>query len=144
MTRFIQAEDVLAIRNEVLREGRLTLDECRFPTDQMEGAFHLGYFENEQLVCIASFHPQQFGAYKGKGYQLRGMATIEDHRAKGVGKRLLRFAIDYLHSQDINYVWCNARTNAIKFYQAKGFQIISDEFEVPGIGPHRVLHLKLG
>ena len=144
MTRFIQAEDVLPIRNEVLREGRLTLNECRFLTDQIEGAFHLGYFENGKLVCVASFHPQQFGAYMGKGYQLRGMATIENHRTKGIGKRVLRFGIEHLRSQNVNYVWCNARINAIKFYQEKGFKAISDEFEVPGIGPHRVLHLKLG
>jgi hypothetical protein len=30
MIKFITADDVLPIRNEVLREGKLTLDECRF------------------------------------------------------------------------------------------------------------------
>ena len=60
MIRFIPVEDVLAIRNEVLREGSLTLDECRFPADDAAGTFHLGYFDNEQLVCIASFHPQNY------------------------------------------------------------------------------------
>jgi GNAT superfamily N-acetyltransferase len=143
MIRFIQADEVLAIRNEVLREGRLTLDGCRFPTDQIEGSFHLGYYDQEELVCVASFHPQQYGEYIGTGYQLRGMATLEKYRGKGIGNQLVNFAIVYLRGQKANYIWCNARKKAIKFYQNIGFEIISDEFEVPGIGPHHVLYLKI-
>jgi GNAT superfamily N-acetyltransferase len=143
MTRFIQADDVLPIRNEVLREGRLTLEECRFPTDIIKGAFHLGYFENEKLVCIASFHPQKHGKYSGTGYQLRGMATLENYRSKGIGNQLVNFAIDYLKGQKINYIWCNARVNALKFYQAIGFEVISDQFTIPFTGPHHVLYLKV-
>ena len=143
MIRFIQADEVLSIRNEVLRESRLTLDECRFPGDQDEGSFHLGYFEGEQLACIASFHPKQYGEYKGKAYQLRGMATLEKYRGKGFGNQLVNFAIVYLRGQKANYIWCNARKKAIKFYQNLGFEIISSEFEVTNIGPHHVLYLKI-
>lgn len=82
MIRFIPVEDLLAIRNEVLREGKLTLDECRWPGDEDEGTFHLGYFEEDNLACIASFHPKQYGEFKGKAYQLRGMATLEKYRCK--------------------------------------------------------------
>lgn len=39
MIKFITVEELLPIRNEVLREGKLTLDECIFPTDKIEGAF---------------------------------------------------------------------------------------------------------
>ena len=143
MIRFIQADDVLAIRNEVLREGRLTLDECRFPNDDAEGTFHLGYFDNNQLVCIASFHPQNYKAFTGKAYQLRGMATLGIHRGKGFGNQLVNFAIVYMRGQKVNYVWCNARKKAVPFYKNLGFEIISEEFEVPGIGPHYVLYLKI-
>ncbi len=143
MIRFIQADDVLAIRNEVLREGRLTLDECRFLNDDAETTFHLGYFDNDQLVCIASFHPQNYKEYTGKAYQLRGMATLESYRGKGFGNQLLNFAIVYMRGQKVNYVWCNARKKAIPFYINLGFEIISDEFEVSGIGPHHVLYLKI-
>jgi GNAT superfamily N-acetyltransferase len=85
MIRFIQADDVLPIRNEVLREGKLTLDQCRFAGDEAEGAFHLGYFNNGKLVCIASFHAQNHEKYAGKGFQLRGMATLKEYRGKGIG-----------------------------------------------------------
>ena len=143
MIRFIQADDVLAIRNEVLREGRLTLDQCRFPNDDAEGTFHLGYFDDDQLVCIASFHPQNYKEYTGKAYQLRGMATLDSHRGKGIGNQLVNFAVVYMRGQKVNYVWCNARNKATRFYQNLGFEIISNEFEVPGIGPHHVLYLKI-
>jgi ribosomal protein S18 acetylase RimI-like enzyme len=143
MTRFIPVEDTLAIRNEILREGKLTLDQCRFPGDDGEGAFHLGYFIGEKLVCVASFHPKGHEKFPGKGYQLRGMATLEDYRGKGIGNQLVNFAIVYLRGQKANYIWCNARKTALKFYINLGFEVISDEFEVPVIGPHRVLYLKI-
>ena len=47
----------------MLRGGKLTLDQCRFPGDEAEDSFHLGYFDNEQLVCIATFHLQNYGQY---------------------------------------------------------------------------------
>lgn len=143
MIGFIEAEDLLHIRNEVLREGRLTLDECRFSTDNIEGAFHLGYFVNDMLVCVTSLFPQSYGSFTGAGYQLRGMATLEKYRGKGYGSKLVNFAVDYLRNLGADYVWCNARKKALKFYHDCGFEIASDEFEVKGIGPHYVMHLKI-
>lgn len=143
MIKFIEVEDLLAIRNEVLREGRLTLNECRFPTDKIEGAFHLGFYKDDELACILSFHPQTYGEFTGMGYQLRGMATIEKYRGLGFGNQLVNFALTYLRGQKVNYAWCNARKKAVPFYHNTGFEIVSAEFEVPGIGPHYVMYVKL-
>lgn len=143
MIKFIPVEELLAIRNEVLREGKLTLEQSRFPTDKLPGAFHLGFFVKGHLVCIASFHPQNFGQFIGTGYQLRGMATIEGYRGQGLGNQLLNFAIVYLRGQKTNYLWCNARKKATPFYLNMGFEIISPEFEAPGIGPHYVMYAKI-
>lgn len=143
MIKFIEPEDLLHIRNEVLREGRLTLDECRFPTDKIEGAFHLGYFVDDVLVCVTSLFPQKYGEYAGVGYQLRGMATLEAYRGRGCGNKLVNFGVIYLQKLGANYVWCNARKKAAKFYHDCGFEIVSDEFEVKGIGPHYVMYLKI-
>jgi GNAT superfamily N-acetyltransferase len=115
MIKFITADDVLPLRNEVLREGKLTLNECRFPNDDAEGAFHLGYYVEDELACIASFHPQNYTGYEGKAYQLRGMATAPAYRGKGIGNRLVNFAITYLRGQKVNYMWCNARKVAVLF-----------------------------
>jgi ribosomal protein S18 acetylase RimI-like enzyme len=143
MIRFISTEDTLAIRNKMLREGKLPLDKCRFAVDDEEGAFHLGYYEAEQLVCIATFHPQNKERFAGKGYQLRGMATLPEFQGKGIGNRILNFAIVYLRGREVNYLWCNARKAALKFYMSIGFEIVSDEFEIPGVGPHREMYLKI-
>ena len=143
MIKFIAVEELLEVRNQVLREGKLQPDECRFPSDLIQNAFHLGNFEENTLVSIASFHPQNIEPYSGAGYQLRGMATIPGYQGKGMGNQLLNFAIVYLRGQGVNYLWCNARKKALNFYAGIGFEIISDEFDVPGIGPHHVMYLKI-
>jgi predicted GNAT family N-acyltransferase len=143
MIKFIKLDELLAIRNEVLREGKLTTEQCIFPSDNLPGAFHLGYFTDGHLACVASFHPQIYGEYTGAGYQLRGMATLEQYREKGFGNQLVNFAIVYLRGQKANYLWCNARKKAVQFYLNVGFEIISAEFEVPGIGPHHVMYVKI-
>jgi GNAT superfamily N-acetyltransferase len=91
MIKFIEVEALLPIRNDILREGRLTPDECRFPTDKIAGAFHLGYYKNDELACVVSFHPQNYGEFTGAGYQLRGMATIEKYRGQGLGNQLVNY-----------------------------------------------------
>src|ERR1700748_1825522 len=138
MIRFIPVEDTLPIRNDILRGGTLTLDQCRWSGDENPESFHLGYFVDEELVCIATFHPSTYKEYMGNAYQLRGMATLEEYRGRGIGNQLVNFAIVYLRGQKANYIWCNARKKAVGFYQNVGFEIISDEFEVRDIGPHYV------
>jgi GNAT superfamily N-acetyltransferase len=143
MISFITVEALLPLRNEVLREGKLTPDECRFPGDEAEGAFHVGFFKDGVLVSVASFHPQGYNGYSGKGYQLRGMATKDGYRGLGSGSLLIDFAVDVLIKNQVDYLWCNARKSALGFYLQKHFQIISEEFEVKSIGPHYAMVLKL-
>jgi hypothetical protein len=143
MIKFITGTDVLAIRNEILREGKLELEQCRFAGDDNPDSFHLGYFTGGQLICVASFHPQDYSEFTGRGYQLRGMATLSNYQGKGLGTQLVNFAIVYLRGQKINYVWCNARKVAVSFYSNVGFEIVSKEFDIPGIGPHYAMYLKI-
>lgn len=143
MTSFITVDELLPLRNLLLREGKLTNEQCRFASDSLPGAFHLGYHIGGELVCIASFHPQTYGDFAGTGYQLRGMATIEKYRGRGIGNQVLNFGIVYLRGQKVSYLWCNARKKALPFYLNMGFEVISDEFELPAIGPHYVLYVKI-
>lgn len=143
MIKFIGLTAVLPLRNEVLRDGKLSPEECIFPSDDTAGIFHLGYYKDDELACIASFHPQNYGEFTGVGYQLRGMATLEKYRGRGFGNQLLNFAIVYLRGQKANYLWCNARKKALAFYLNTGFEVVSDEFDVPGIGPHYVMYVKI-
>jgi GNAT superfamily N-acetyltransferase len=140
MIKFINSTDLLPVRNIVLREGRLTNEECRFPTDDGEGAFHLGYYSGKTLATVVSLHPQNYEGIEGKGYQLRGMATLAEYRGQGLGKLIVDFAINQLKQKGAGYIWCNARKVAAKFYGDCGFEIISPEFEIKGIGPHYVMY----
>ncbi|MGI8983191.1 MAG: GNAT family N-acetyltransferase, partial [Acidimicrobiales bacterium] len=36
-------------------------------------------------------------------------------------------------------LWCNARMSAVGFYLRAGFEVVSDEFDVAGIGAHVVM-----
>ena len=143
MIKFIKVDEALPLRNIVLREGRLKPDECRFPSDNIPGNFHLGYYDNKTLICIASFHPQNLDGFEGRGYQLRGMATADGYKGQGIGSQLVQFSFLHLRKTGVGYVWCNARKIAVKFYANLGFEVISPEFEVPGIGPHYVMHADL-
>ena len=58
MVKFIASEKTLALRSAELRNG-MPLADCIFPTDEVEGAFHLGCFVDDQLVSVASFFPMK-------------------------------------------------------------------------------------
>ena len=142
MIKFITTDQTLDLRSSELRDG-LDRNFCGFDGDDNEGSFHVGYFQNEILVSVATFHKQQREGFAGNGYQLRGMITHPDFQGKGIGNQLLNFSIVYLRGRMVNYIWCNARKIAYKFYQGIGFEFISEVFEMPRIGQHRVMYLRI-
>lgn len=133
LIRYIQPEDTLRLRSLVLRKGR-PLAECVFPNDA-EG-FHLGVFIDDSLMSIATFYQENYKDLGSGGYRLRGMATHPDAEHRGLGRALIYFAIDELLAMNASYIWCNARSSAIGFYEKLGFQFCSEEFEIPGVGMH--------
>ena len=142
MIKFIPTELTLGLRSKVLRNG-MPLAECVFPTDKLEGAFPLAVYVDDEIATIASFFPNH---YKGKlelGYQLRGMATDMHFLGKGYGKQLIEFATTYIKKTNAQYIWCNARSSAIGFYQKLNFEVVSEEFEIAGVGPHHEMILNL-
>jgi predicted GNAT family N-acyltransferase len=142
MISFVKTEAVLPLRSKVLRAGKPE-KECIFPGDEAPTSFHLADLQNEEAVCIATFHLQPHPGFSGKGYQLRGMATAASARGRGIGNKLLNFAIVYLRGLQADYLWCNARQKAYSFYLGQGFEFISEEFEIADIGPHRTMYLKI-
>jgi predicted GNAT family N-acyltransferase len=142
MVKFIPYELTLGLRSEILRNG-LPLKECVFPTDQIAGAFHLAYYEGDEIASIASFFPNNYKDYKELGYQLRGMASDPLFAGQGFGTKLVQFAIAYIKNTNARYIWCNARTSAVVFYEKIGFRKISEQFEIVGVGPHVEMIMEL-
>lgn len=72
-------------------------------------------------------------------WRVRGMATDPQHRGKGLGAQILERLVEHARDQGAMRVWCNARTPALSLYERAGFERESEEFEIPGIGPHFVM-----
>lgn len=142
MVKFILSEETLPLRSLMLRNGK-PLHECVFEGDKAYDTFHLGYVVDGQILSVASFLRNDFFPNDGEGYQLRGMATHHDAWSYGYGTAVVKFAIEYLQEYQIDYLWCNARANAAKFYKKLGFTTESPEFDIPGIGFHYEMKLKI-
>lgn len=143
MIKFVPLELVLPLRSKMLRNSAPE-SECVFPTDNIEGIFHLAYYVDEtEIATVATFFPQNMQDKEASGYQLRGMATDAPFFGKGYGAALVKYAVDYIKEAKAEYIWCNARTSAVDFYKKQGFDVVSEEFEIPGVGPHYIMILNL-
>jgi GNAT superfamily N-acetyltransferase len=76
-------------------------------------------------------------------WRVRGMATDPEHRGQGAGAQILDRLVEHAIQQGATRVWCNARTPALRLYERAGFEPESEEFEIPGIGPHFVMALRV-
>jgi predicted GNAT family N-acyltransferase len=47
--------------------------------------------------------------------------------------------IEHAAAQGATRIWCNARIPAVSLYARAGFEVESEEFEIPGIGSHVVM-----
>ncbi len=137
----IKANETYALRKKVLRKN-IDLPSY-FTKDFDEDTLHLGLFTENQLVGIVSFMKNDQKDLNGEQYQLRGMATKEDFQGKGYGKELILYGLEILKSKNVEILWCNARIIALDFYKKMGFQTIGKEFDIPKIGRHFVMYLKL-
>jgi ribosomal protein S18 acetylase RimI-like enzyme len=141
--RLITPDETHALRHLVLRPHQALAD-CDYPGDRDPHSFHVGVFEQDQLISIGTFHKVPEPKLPGTDqYRLRGMATHPDHRSKGVGTQLMQFAIEQLITQKADVLWCHARINAIAFYKRLGLAIEGPQFNVPGIGEHYLMYRKL-
>lgn len=139
----IEAKDTLKLRNEVLRPNK-DINTCIFKGDEDEMTFHLGAFNEDELVSVASFYMENTPLLKDNyQYRLRGMATSKSHRKQGMSKALLNTAFPLILRNNVKTIWCNARTSAQGFYEKSGFEAIGDIFDIQDIGPHIVMFKNL-
>ena len=140
--KYITLDDLLPLRMQILRPGK-PREDAIYPGDDDGDTFHLGLYNDRDLVTIASFYKEDKEGYEGTGYRLRSMATLPEMQSKGFGKKILEFAFNELENKGCSYLWCNARTTASGYYEKLGFEIISDEFDIKDIGPHYVMKINL-
>lgn len=132
----VPAEDVRVLRQCLLRPHQ-RVDELVYDGDDDPDTLHAGAFVGDRLVAVASVAPDESDdAPAPKAWRLRGMATVEDLRATGLGRAVLERCLAHAHERGALLVWCNARTGAIGFYERLGFEVVSEVFDVPVTGPH--------
>jgi predicted GNAT family N-acyltransferase len=137
----ISAQETYPIRLEVLRKG-IPLP-YEFNGDFDKDTFHLGAFLDKKLVGVSSFMKVNNDKFKGSQYQLRGMATLEESRGFGVGRKMMEAAFEVLKERQIDCLWCNARIVAVEFYKKLGLHTFGNLFSIKYVGDHYVMYKHL-
>ena len=141
--RSISSEQTFAIRHPVLRAGR-PLESSKFAGDNEKETHHFGAYTNNKLIGVLSCYQNNCSLLMdGKNYQIRGVAVLESHQKKGIGKALMLHAEEFLSQINCNHIWLNARLKAKDFYTKLCYEEIGTVFEVVDIGPHQCFIKKL-
>lgn len=125
------------LRREVLRPY-MTVDELA--THEPDGAVAFGAFApDEVLVAVGLVGPEG----EPGDWRVRGMATVPGARGRGAGSAILQALVQHAAAHGARRVWCNARKRARSLYERAGFEVTSEEFEPPRIGPHYRMELRV-
>lgn len=79
----------------------------------------------------------------GDALKVQRVAVIAPYRGRGLGHRIMTFALERARETGCARVTLEAQTHAIPFYEALGFTAHGPEFDDAGI-PHRHMRLELG
>ncbi len=139
VVKFVTAEEVRPLRTQILRPASPPDSLLVFPEDELPECAHVAAISDRKIIGVATFLLKPTRELDDpQAIQLRGMAVDAQMQGSGIGKCILEFAFKELKNRFSNskWVWCNARDSATHFYDHCGFEIISDVFDIPEIGPH--------
>jgi GNAT superfamily N-acetyltransferase len=153
--RRLSSTETIPLRHAVLRPDGASID-CVFPGDDDDPTFHAGVDLDGRIVSIASIYRESrpldaAGAAPcggdhaaGTAWRLRGMATEPGLQRTGAGTIALQACIAHAREHRGTLAWCNARIEAVGFYEKLGWTVLGTQFDIPTIGPHLVMELRLG
>ncbi|GGD66562.1 spermidine/spermine N(1)-acetyltransferase [Emticicia aquatilis] len=82
---------------------------------------------DEKYVGFLKIRPEnQLAGQDGDGFEVERIYLTNEATGKGVGRKLMEFAIEMAQQQNKDYVWLKAMDsshNAIRFYESLGFEI---------------------
>lgn len=147
LIQLISPEQTYHLRHKVLRPHQ-NFDAVKYADDFSADAFHVGALIDGRIVGIATFareiHAPVEKIHPSKNpYRLRGMATDFDFHGQGIGAAVMHFSFAQLRERQCDLLWCNARKIAFPFYEKLDFKYIGEMFEMPDIGPHKVMYKPL-
>jgi len=114
MIRAITTAETYPLRHQVLWPHQ-SLEFIKVPED--EAGFHFGYFVDNELVSVISFFidGQKIGRF-------RKFATHLHFQRKGIGSQLLRYVFEKAVELGVVQIWCDARIDALLFYERYGMK----------------------
>jgi GNAT superfamily N-acetyltransferase len=139
----VDAEEIYPVRHPVLRPGK-PFESCIFDGDNLSSTAHFACFDEKDAIGAVSVFENNSTLFASeRQYQLRGMAVLETYQKKGIGNQLVRFAEDYIKTQNGELIWFNARIIAVMFYEKLGYKIIGEAFNIGDIGLHYVMYKEI-
>jgi GNAT superfamily N-acetyltransferase len=135
VARRAELAEIFQLRWDVLRPGR-AIEAARFPGDLAPETIHVGAFDGARNIACATATRV---AWEGRpAWQLRGMGVAADWQKRGVGQLLLEELLELLRAAalEVSLIWCNAREEAVEFYQKQGWRVASEKFYIEDVGPH--------
>ncbi len=134
----MSAMDLRPLRFLVLWPHKRSIEECLLDIDFLPSTRHFGALDENGslLACCTMVMEQRMIDQQYYPLRLRAMASHPTVRGRGVGKQLLLEAIQRCGGES---VWCDAREKAVAFYEKCGWQVKSDVYQIPIIGPHYLM-----
>jgi len=85
-------------------------------------SFHcMAVDENNTVIGAGSIQPCEVDIMR-----IRYMAVHEQYQRLGIGRSIVENLLTRARKQTITLCWLNARANAVAFYQALGFDVMSE------------------
>lgn len=143
--REIAAEDTRLLRHRVLWQHKERMEDCVIDIDHRCDAIHLGAFDDKgNRVGVCSLFEMATPKLPDDcQYRLRAMATAPEVRGQGAGAVLVEEAKRCIAERGYDVLWCDARKVALGFYMRLGFDRIDEWYDVPMIGPHQLMFVRV-
>jgi predicted GNAT family N-acyltransferase len=132
--RFVAAGDVRPLRMAVLRAGR-TPETSVLVGDDDPRTRHVAVSVGREIVSVGSVmaEPPPWEPARPDSWRVRGMATDEPMRGRGMGGLVLAELIAYATRAHGTFLWCAARIRAVPFYERSGLVPRGEPFDSDGV-----------
>lgn len=119
-------DEVFPVRRAVLRPT-LPPAESRYEGDDLPTVAYLAGRVDGRVVSVATVFPEPCpwkadAPDAARHWRLRGMATLDGHKGRGIGGAVFRAAVARIVDTGGTLLWFVARGDAIPFYLRHGFR----------------------
>jgi len=132
------AMELRPLRFLALWPHKASMEECLLDVDFLNTTHHFSLRNERGNVLACCTIVEEAKMIEGKLFplRLRAMAVHPDFHRKGLGKMLLKWVEQNFPEKSF---WCDARLVAVPFYSSCGWEVKSEEYLIPVIGPHYLM-----